>query len=122
MKRYTRKVNGRIEWEYFKLLPKEETSDLIGGACLEMGFKCTDSQTYELRTNEGVLKVIGTGEERHGWIVEINHHSEMFFLREHLFDTIRSVWKDERKNPLEETPLVSFSEEEIEEILSGNLP
>ena len=118
MKRYTRKVNGRVEWETFEILPKEETSALIRGACLEMGFKCTDAQTYELRTDEGVLRVIGCGEERHGWIVEINNHSEMFFSRGELFDTIRSVWESEHKNPLGETP----SDELVEAILSGNLP
>ena len=56
-------------------------------------------------------------EERHGWIVEINNYSEMFFTRQSLFDTIRSVWTHERKNPLG-LPVV-LSSKEIEEILGG---
>jgi hypothetical protein len=115
MKRYTRKVNGKIEWEYHKLLPDEDAGDLIRGACLEMGFVPIDSGIYALKTDEGFLKVIWQGEERHGWIVEINNYSEMFFIRQSLFDTIRSVWSHERKNPLASPPI--FSSKEIEEIL-----
>ena len=115
-RRYTRKVNGKVEWEYHKLLPDEDAEDLIRGACLEMGFQQIGG-FYALATDEGVLKVIQQGEERHGWLVEINNYSEVFMIRQSLFDTIRSVWTHERKNPLA-LPVV-FSEEEIEEILGG---
>ncbi len=117
MKRYTRKVNGKVEWEYHKLLPDEDAEDLIRGACLEMGFVPIDSGIYTLKTDEGLLKVIWQGEERHGWLVEINNYSEVFMIRQSLFDTIRSVWTHERKNPLA-LPVV-FSSKEIEEILGG---